>query len=51
MLLTKIHEMNNDIAYSAISYDSTYTMCMFDESHLTFNFKSKVSCDVFKNIN
>jgi hypothetical protein len=26
-------------------------MCMFDKSHLTFNFKSKVSRDVFKNKN
>ena len=27
------------------------SMCMFDKSHLTFKFKSKVSRDVFKNEN
>ena len=26
-------------------------MCMFDKFHLMFNFKSKVSCDDFKNEN
>ena len=26
-------------------------MCMFDKFHLTFNFESKVSRDVFKNEN
>ena len=26
-------------------------VCMFDKSHLTFNFKSKVSRDAFKNNN
>jgi hypothetical protein len=35
---------------SAWVYDSQ-VVCMFDNFHLTFNFKSKVSHDVFKNKN
>ena len=30
---------------------TSMTVCMFDNFHLTFNFKSKVSRDVFKNKN
>ena len=35
----------------AILKNSCLAVCMFDNFHLTFNFKSKVSLDVFKNKN
>jgi hypothetical protein len=45
--ITKILESQNYVKL----IDITKTLCMFDEFHLTFNFKSKVSHDVFKNKN
>ena len=38
---------------SALEYESnkSQAVCMFDKFHVTFNFKSKVSHDVFKNKN